>query len=255
LDLQDSTALSQLVRKIEPNIVFHFGGEVTAAPNPELISPTFQTHLASTVTLLQTVAELGCQRLVLTGSLTEPIPTGEEPIPTSPYAAAKWAATSYARMCHKLYGTPVVIVRPYMTYGPRQRRTKLVPYVIGALLRSERPELSDGQWQADWIYVDDVIDAILQGAQRGNAIGRTIDLGTGTLTSTRTVVTKLVERLNPDIQPVYGAISNRPAEPLRVANTAEATQWLEWSAKTPLEIGLAKTIEWYRANDESCARE
>ena len=70
---------------------------------------------------------MGCRRIVLVGSLTEPEPGDTDAAPGSPYAAAKWASSAYGRMFHALYRAPVVIIRPFMTYGPRQDRRKLIP--------------------------------------------------------------------------------------------------------------------------------
>jgi len=80
----------------------------------------------STVNLL-TVANIGCRRIVLLASLEEPGHT--DAAPASPYAAAKWTSGTYGRMFHKLYQTPVVLVRPFMTYGPRQDVRKIIPSV------------------------------------------------------------------------------------------------------------------------------
>ena len=103
------------------------------------------------------------------------------PIPSSPYAAAKWSATAYARMFHSLYQTPVVVLRPFMTYGPGQHETKIVPYVIDSLLQGKvRRHLSSGAWSADWVFVDDVIDGFLFGGDSSrNRWRRIIDLGCG----------------------------------------------------------------------------
>jgi len=80
------------------------------------------------------------ERIVLTASLTEPLAVEGAQTPHSPYAAAKWAASGYGRMFHELYGTPVVMLRPFMTYGPGQAPSKLIPAVTLSLLRGERPK-------------------------------------------------------------------------------------------------------------------
>ena len=84
--------------------------------------------------------------------------------PHSPYAAAKWAASGYGRMFHELYGAPVVILRPFMTYGPGQAPSKLIPAVTLSLLRGERPKLSSGKARADWVYIGDVIEGFIAAA-------------------------------------------------------------------------------------------
>src|SRR4029077_12337963 len=98
-------------------------------------------------------------------------------IPSSPYAAAKWAGCAYARMYYKLYGTPIVIVRPFMTFGPGQNSEKLIPHVILSILHGKSPHLSSGQWRAYWVFVDDATEGFVTAASKPEIEGTTIDLG------------------------------------------------------------------------------
>ena len=155
------------------------------SPNLELVSSTYQSLLTSSVNVLIGTTEVGCRRIVLTGSLTEPVPGETEPAPQSPYAAAKWAAVGYGRMFHSLYRTPAVILRPFMVYGPAQAASKFIPSVTLSLLRGEAPKVSSGRWKADWVYVGDVIEGFLAAAITSGIDGKSIDLGTGSLVSIR----------------------------------------------------------------------
>ena len=167
-------------------------------------------------------------------------------LPASPYAAAKWSATGYARMFHALYQTPVVVVRPFMTYGPGQHETKVVPYVINSFLQGNTPSLSSGVWEADWVFVDDIVAAFLSAATRAGIDGCSIDLGSGTLTSIREVVNSIVRLTNTKIDPQFDALPERPGQRTRVADTYHARATLGWSAVTSLDHGLAATVQWYR---------
>jgi UDP-glucose 4-epimerase len=252
-DLERLESVTSLVRDIRPDVIFHLSGHVTAAPDSELVQSTFQSLLVSTVNLLTVAQAIGCRRIVLTGSLTEPNGDHAEATPGSPYAAAKWAANAYARMFHQLYKTPVTIVRPFMSYGPGQNIRKLVPYVTHCLIRGEAPKVSSGQWQADWIYVDDVINGLVAAACTQSAEGCTIDLGTGTLASLRTVVTELVHVTGVQIEPIFGALGDRPLEQTRAANVSYAYEKLGWKAATSLSEGLGKTVQWYKHYDDQKA--
>lgn len=240
--LDDLDTARRLLTEIRPDVVYHLAGHVTAAPGPEHVLATFGSLLASTVHLLTLAAEAGCGRIVLAASLTEPQAGGDDTVPSSPYAAAKWAGNAYARMCHRLYGTPVVMVRPFMAYGPRQDRRKLIPHVTRALLQGQPPRISSGQWRADWIYVSDAIDGFVEAAHRPGIEGRTFDLGSGKLHSVQEVVGQIVELLGSPIEPTFGALDDRPAEPVRVADLAAARSLLGWSPRTSLADGLSQTI-------------
>jgi nucleoside-diphosphate-sugar epimerase len=235
-----------LLREIRPHVIFHLAGRVTAASDLQLVLPTFQSLLGSTVNLLTAATAVGCRRLVLTGSLTEPYPGRPDAPPNSPYAAAKWAATAYARMFHELYGTPVVVLRPFMTYGPGQNEEKVIPHVILSLLRGVAPRLASGQWRADWTYIDDVIDGFLLAATRPGIEGSDLDLGSGAVTSTREVVRKIVDLVQPQSEPVFGALPDRPSEQVRVADVGKSRNKLGWEPSTSLDQGLARTVRWYQ---------
>src|SRR6185436_11980095 len=158
------------------------------------------------------------------------------------YAAAKWGGRMYARMFRALYQTPVVTARVFMTYGPRQKTEKVVPHVVTALLRGEAARLSSGALAADWIYVDDVIEALLTIAVTPAAVGEEIDIGTGTLTTTREVVGKIVEIIKAEVRPQFGAVPDRPMERVRAADVKRTAQLLGLRATTSLDSGLARTI-------------
>jgi nucleoside-diphosphate-sugar epimerase len=241
-------AARQLLSVVQPDVIYHLAGSVTALPGNEFVLPTFHSLLTSTVNLLAAVTEIGCRRLILCGSLNEPQAQQGEATPSSPYAAAKWAASGYGRMFQALYGTPVVILRTYMTYGPFQDTGKLIPSVILSLQKGQAPKLSSGRWQADWIYVDDVIEGFLAAAEMPNIEGRTIDLGTGRLTSVRTLIEQLVAIMRPSIQPLFGVLPDSPLKPECVANVVDSETRLGWRPTTSLSTGLVRTVEWYRTH-------
>jgi nucleoside-diphosphate-sugar epimerase len=123
---------------------------------------------------------------------------------------------------------------------------KLIPYVTLSLLRGEAPKLSSGRWQVDWIYIDDVIDGLLRAAQAPNVEGCTIDLGSGMLVPVQTIVQQLITLAGARVEPLFGALPDRPLEQVRVADTVYAWAKLGWRAVTSLEKGLEHTVEWYR---------
>jgi nucleoside-diphosphate-sugar epimerase len=214
------------------------------------VKPTFDSLLGSTVNILTAAAEVGCcQRIVVPGSLTEPAPDQADVPPSSPYAAAKWAASAYARMFHSMYRTPVVIARAAMTYGPGQPRHRLLPHVILSVLAGEVPRLTDGRLEADWTYIDDMIDGILAAARAPDIDGLTIDLGTGTTTSARRVVELTLELMDMPLRAEFGVLPSRPHERVRAADVAVARERLGWMASTSLRDGLERTIAWFKMQE------
>ena len=243
----DIDSVRALVKTSRPDFIFHLASHVAGARAVELVVPTFSGNLASTVNLLIAATELGCDRIFLTGSLEEPEPGPGHAIPSSPYAAAKFAASAYGRMFHALYKTPVVILRLFMVYGPGQQDLrKLVPYVILSLLKGETPKLSSGVRKADWTYVDDVVAGYLAAAAAKGMEGDTIDLGTGRLESVRTVVEEIFGLIDPQRKPDFGSMPERALEQTRTANAEASFRRLGWKAEVSLREGLSNTAEWYR---------
>ncbi len=246
-DLSEIEDLKNLLSKVEPEVIYHLAGSVGASPDRQLVLPTFRSLLLSTINILSIGTELGCRRIILAGSLTEPGPQDTHPVPTSPYAAAKWAASGYGRMFHVLYETPIVVLIPFMTFGPGQDPSKLIPSVILSALRGESPQLASGRWEADWVYVEDVIEGFLTAAHAPGVEGKTIELGSGVGTSVRAVVELLTQQMGTRLKPAFGVLPDRPMEPIRMANAAETKEWLGWEATTELKAGLRQTVDWYNA--------
>ena len=238
--------MQRILTAVKPDVIFHLASYASGDRSLEAVMPTLHGTLISTVNLLTLVAQMGCRRLVLIGSLEEP--ELGNPIASSPYAAAKWSSSVYAQMFHRLYQVPVVVTRPFMVYGPAQNVSKLIPYVIRSLLQGEAPKLSSGQRQVDWIYVSDLIDGLIAVTQTVGIEGETFEFGSSTLTPISTTVHYLNQLIDPSIKPLFGALSDRPMEQVRIADITSASVRLGWHPQTSLEDGLAQTVAWYAAH-------
>jgi nucleoside-diphosphate-sugar epimerase len=192
--------------------------------------------------------EAGGCRIVLAGSMQEPHTEDPAAVPCSPYAASKWACTGYARMCHGLYQLPVIIARPFMVYGPGQwDLSKLLPYVITSLLQNKSPRVSSGSRALDWVFVDDVVTGLLMVADSTAMDARTIDLGTGHLVTISDMLQRVAQLISGAKGIEFGAIADRPLERPHAARISETRRLTGWSPSTSLDVGLARTIAWYRA--------
>jgi UDP-glucose 4-epimerase len=245
-DLSQITIVRDLLATVRPALIVHLASHVSGARSLEVVLPTFHDNLLTTINLLTVAAEIRCRRLVLAGSLEEPAPAALEVVPSSPYAAAKWASSAYARMFHTLFASPVVIARLFMVYGPGQRDLrKLIPYVTTSLLKHQPLILTSGTRLVDWIYIDDAIDGLIAAIETPDIAGRTLDFGSGQLVSVRSVVEQLVELLDPTAAPQFGSVTERPFEQIRVADVSQTRQAVGWTPRINLLDGLKKTVTWY----------
>jgi UDP-glucose 4-epimerase len=247
VDLSDAQATHQLVAGVEPDMVFHLAGLPSASRDLALVLPTLRHNLVASVNLMVAAAAVGGARVILAGSLEEDMEPGESAIPSSPYAASKQAASAYARMLNALHGLPVVIARIFMVYGPGQTdAAKLIPYLVESLLQGETPQLGSGGRPVDWVYVDDVVDALVTIADRRGLEGDTIDIGSGELVTIRSLAEQVATIIGTDITPAFARHPARERETVCSADAARTRAMIGWRAQTPLGQGLRQTVDWHR---------
>ena len=245
-DMRELSAVREVVRAVQPDAVFHLASLVTGSRSIDYVLPTFQNNFLSTLNLLTAAAEAGAGRIVLANSFEEPDP--DDPIPCSPYAAAKSCSTAYARLFHSLYQLPVVIAKIHMVYGPGQTDSaKLIPYVTRSLLRREPVKLSSGVRLVDWVYVDDVVEGLIRCATAPSAAdGAEVSLGSGQMHSVRAVVEQICGLVDSPIRPEFGALPDRPHERVKRADVDASTRLIGWQPHVPLQQGLIQTVDWFR---------
>jgi nucleoside-diphosphate-sugar epimerase len=245
-NLQEEDEVHGLLKSIKPDIVYHLSSCVSGSRDPAIVLPIFRSNLVSTVTLLTALEKIGCERVVLAGSMEEPDSSQTDLSSISPYAASKWASSIYGRLFHTLYDLPVVILHVFMVYGPGQMDLKkLVPYVTLSFLRNEAPKLSSGSRQVDWIYIDDVVEGFISSAQAAGISGHTLDIGSGVLTSVHGIVEELRGLTRTSARPDFKALDDRPFENVRTADVKSSFELLGWRTQVSVQEGLRRTVSWY----------
>lgn len=246
-DLTDSDAVRALMDEEAPDFVLHLAGAPFAAQKVEHLLTTFDANLRATVVVAEAMLRRGgTGRLVTMGSMEEPsADEGAESV-MSPYAASKWASTLYTQLCYERFGLEWANLRVFTVYGPRQQlMNKLVPATILAAARGERPWIGSPERWMDFVYIDDVADAVLAAAVRREALGRTIEIGSGEAITVAELAAKICQRTNPAVAPRLGSGDN-VNEVVRRADIQDAERYLNWRPSLTLEEGLDRTIEWYR---------
>jgi len=213
-------------------------------------------NLEGTLKVFHAAREAGARRVVFASSTavygnSEELPkretmTGE---PVSPYAAAKYGGEIYARIYSSLYGLPVVCLRYFNVFGPRQDPTSeyaaAIPKFISRMLQAKRPVIfGDGRQTRDFVFVEDVARANLLAAD-SNATGVTVNVATGERYSLNNLVAILVELLGSDLQPVYEAA--RPGEVRdSQADISLAKRTIGYLPQVSLRQGLERTTAWFK---------
>jgi NAD dependent epimerase/dehydratase len=255
-DIRDARFVAQATEGVE--IVFHLAALI-AIPYSYVAAESFvDTNVRGTLNVLDAAVRAGVRRVIQT-STSEVYGTPDElPIrethplnAQSPYAATKTGADQLALAFHRSYDLPVVVLRPFNTYGPRQSERAVLPTMIRQLLAGAREvRLGRLDTRRDLTFVADTVDGFVRVATAAGIEGRTIQLGTGraetiatlfeitrTLLGSDAVVVRDETRLRPDASEVLALVSD----------PSLARELLGWEASTDLEAGIAATIEWTRA--------
>ena len=257
-DVTDGSMMRRLVSG--QDLVFHLAALIGIPYSYHAPLSYVQTNVAGTVNLLDAARAEGVERFVHTSSsetygTARYTPIDEEhPLQgQSPYSASKIAADKMAESYHRSFGLPVVTVRPFNTFGPRQSARAVIPTITTQLL-SDADALRLGSLEPvrDMTYVKDTVAGFLAAGLAGeDCLGQVINLGTGRGESIGEILRILTEitgrelpvqtdpqRLRPEASEVYEL----------VADTRKARALLGWAPEYTLEQGLARVVDHVGAN-------
>ncbi len=166
----------------------------------------------------------------------------------SNYGEAKLMSTKFLLDLNKKFNFPSVIVRLYLVYGPYQDPNRVVPYTILNSIHGKKFNCSNGKQLRDFLYIDDVINGIIKILKKKELSGEIINLGYGKPKSVKNVILKISKIINSG-KPKFGNIPLRKDEIFKLyPEISKAKKVLKWRPKTNIDIGLNKTINFYRRN-------
>ena len=252
-DIRDGDGVAQAVRGCE--VVFHLAALISVPYSLQAPDSFVDTNIRGTLNVLQAARLRDGVKVVQTSTSevygtpdTVPITEAHTLRAQSPYAASKIAAEKLAESFFHSYDLPVVILRPFNTYGPRQSARAVFPVILSQLLAG-RDEVHLGALppRRDLTYVDDTVDGFLRAGEVSEAVGRTIHLGTGRDISIGELAELAAQVLGKQVSVVSEEERLRPpqSEVARLqSDPSLARDLLGWSAATRLEEGIARTAAW-----------
>jgi NAD dependent epimerase/dehydratase len=257
-DLRDADAVRQAMAGVE--LVFHLGALIGIPYSYIHPQETVDTNVLGTLNVLLASREVGVERVIHTSSsevygTAQTVPMDEtHPLHgQSPYAASKIGADQLAESFRLSYDLPVLTLRPFNTYGPRQSARAVIPTIIVQALLGDTIEVGSLDPRRDFTFVTDTVAAFELAAVRDEAVGRTINLGTSDSVSIGELVEIIGQILGKQLEPRSDPSRQRPrgSEVERlVSDNALARQLLAWSPTVELRGGLALTCEWIARNLE-----
>jgi NAD dependent epimerase/dehydratase len=257
-DIRDPNGVFEAMRGCD--VVFHLAALIAIPFSYHSPDSYVDTNIKGTLNVLQAARRLSTERVLIT-STSEVYGTAQyvpidEKHPTqgqSPYSATKIAADRLAESFYRSFETPVVIVRPFNTYGPRQSARAVIPTIITQLL-SGHTELQLGSLKPtrDFNYVKDIVKGFIALAEADVAIGKEINIATGREFSIGDVAKVLISNLNPNARVNMDDQRTRPeaSEVFRLMGDNTLIRALtNWRPCYDLDAGLRDTIDWFRQSE------
>jgi UDP-glucose 4-epimerase len=251
-----SPGLVELMGHREPEVVFHLAAQPDVRVSVERPAFDAEINVIGTVNVLEGARAAGCRKVVFAASggtlYGEPdhVPVRETAPqrPLSPYGVSKKAGGDYLFAYRELHGVEFTALALANVYGPRQDphgEAGVVAIFAGLLLSGQRCTIfGDGNQTRDFVFVDDVVDALARAATKGD--GLIINIGTGMETSVNRLYSVMAELTGATEGPVYA-----PARPGELARSAldpgRAALQLGWRAWTTLDIGAGVVLRWFRS--------
>src|SRR5436309_6579560 len=260
-DIRDASLVRELVEGVD--VIVNAAAESHVEKSIEHGASEFvTTNVEGTQILLDAIRVTPVERFILISSsevygTAETAPMGEEhPLnPRSPYAATKAGADRLAYSYWTTYELPIVIVRPFNNYGPRQHPEKVVPRFITQALGDEPLTIhGDGHASRDWLYVGDDAEAIEAAiaAPLERIVGEVINVATGIDISVGDIAAMVLTALDKPADLTLH-VSERPGQVDRhIGTTEKAERLLGRRPSTTVEQGLERTVAWYRADEAWC---
>lgn len=256
-DVRDARFVEHACEDVE--VVFHLAALIAIPYSYSAPESFVETNVCGTLNVLEGVRRAGCTRLVQTSTSevygtpdTLPIRETHPLKGQSPYSATKIGADKLCEAYHSSFGLPVVTLRPFNTYGPRQSARAVIPTILSQLLAGKHTiRLGNLAPRRDLTYVADTVAGFLAAGVARGVDGATIQLGTGRTDSIADVfeaacaacgVSATVEQEPARLRPDRSEVMVLQSDP------SLARELLGWSASIGLEEGLSRCADWMRAN-------
>lgn len=251
-DVKDVPRLWTLLQGVD--CVYHLAARVRVPESVHYPRDYNDVNVGGTVAVMEAVRDTGIRRVVFSSSgalygeqAHQPIGEGQMPNPNSPYGVSKIAAEHYVSTLGTLYGIETVALRIFNAYGPGQELPPSYPPVIPQLLKQAKAGGSlvifgDGAQTRDFVYVDDVVDALVAAATATDVNRAVINIGSGQEVSINALAVQVAAVAGRQVNVLHNL--EQPSGVSRlVADVSLARQLLGWSPRTALDEGLGLTLE------------
>lgn len=250
-DMLDRPKLWTMLQNVE--CVYHLAARVAVQESILYPREYNSTNVGGTVSVMEAMRDVGVKRVVFTSSgavygaqKDQPLSEDLRPAPDSPYAVSKLSAEYYVKTIGKLWGIETVTLRIFNAYGPGQRLPADHPPVIPNFLKQAVHDgtlviHNSGTQTRDFVYLDDVVDALIAASKASDVDGKTINVGSGKEVSIADLAKRVIELTGAKTESIYNPKAKGGVNRMR-ADISRAAQLLGYKPKYPLLKGLKLTL-------------
>jgi len=257
-DIRDADIVRHAVRGVDT--VFHLAALIGIPYSYVSPEAYVETNIKGSLNIFQAAKDFGVKKVIHTSTseiygTAEFVPIHEKhPVnPQSPYAASKSAADSLSLSFFRSFDLPVVVVRPFNTYGPRQSARAIIPTIITQILGgNKRIRLGSLTPTRDFTYVEDTVNGFMRAGETGMGTGEIINLGNNSEISIGDLACLISQLMGVKITILEDNKRKRPVKSevdRLMADNSKARRILKWTPTHNLEQGLKKTIAWFKEGD------
>ena len=253
-DVSDYSQLSEILSSNCFEYVVNLSGDIDHSPIEKGGKKIYDVHAGSVENLVRLLNRDTLKKFIQIGSSDEygnhPAPQHEglQESPISPYSAGKTASTQLLQKLHASEKFPVVVLRFFLVYGPKQSSERFLPQIIQGCLENKQFPTSKGTQLRDFCYIDDIVDGILFALETTeNVDGEVINLASGEPISIRDMIEKVQKTVGSGI-PKYGEIPLREGEnQALVADVSKAKELLNWNPTISIDEGIRRTVDAHQS--------
>lgn len=254
--IEEKKFVTRTLEQFSPQIIFHLAAARTRSLTFEAFTETIQANLMGSLNLFYASLMLkNLERIVVLGTAEEygnnaaPFKEIMREAPVSAYSFSKQSVTHLAQLMHESFKLPAAVLRPSIAYGPGQNKDMFLPAFLDSLIKNQPFPMTLGEQTRDFVFIDDLIEAILRAGYYSGLEGEIINIGSGQPIRIADLVKKVERLLQVDGLAKLGAIQYRKTEQMNYwLDVSKAKSLLNWEVSTMLEEGLKKTINSYRMN-------
>ena len=257
-DFANYEKLEKLISDIDPNFVYHLGA-YGGYPFQTSIEKIAQVNIINTIKLFECISKCNNVKLVINfgssseyGQKSNPMNENDEAIPTTPYGISKLTQTKFAKFYSENVNLPIVTLRLFSVFGPFEEPGRLIFDIMTSIIKGKTIELSSPFPRRDFVYVNDVIEAIETITNAKNIVGDIFNIGTGIMHSVEDVVNNALKIAKSDNKISWNIKQKRVFDDMTpwVSDIQKTKKILKWEPKCSFADGLALTYEWYLNNQK-----